>query len=91
MLVQVTQEDIQKGCQGEGHTCPIANALARATGSPWVWVGSGFSAIYSSQADRDNWSFCELAVKKWDVADTVAEIIRRNDDTGEMSPFEFEL
>lgn len=36
ITVEVTQEDIENGECGQCQTCPIALALGRATGRPWM-------------------------------------------------------
>jgi hypothetical protein len=36
--IEVTEEDIEKGKQSDGTSCPVALAMMRATGSTYVYV-----------------------------------------------------
>lgn len=38
MKIEVTQEDIDRGIQCNGHYCPIARATRRATGLPMLML-----------------------------------------------------
>ena len=89
IIVEVTQEDIDKGERDHCTLCPIALALHRATGEVWD-VGNKYVRL------KD---FGELVVENWDIwekylilmPDTAKTFIRIFDKTGQGEPFSFEL
>jgi hypothetical protein len=95
MLVQVTPQDIAGGCRKEAESCPVARAVARAAGSPWVWVSQRFIRVFACEKDRDAWDWAlewgAIPSGGWDTPGQVADIITLYDATGLMEPFAFEL
>jgi hypothetical protein len=91
MRVEVTAEDIRLGGRGEGANCPVARAVSRASGSPWVWVSDSLTGIFFCKEDADSSEFWDKALKKWDTPPAIGKIIWDYDSGRGMSPFSFEL
>lgn len=92
MHISVTQEDIAQGCRAQAEICPIARAVARATGMPYVWVCGIFIAVYATAGDRDDVdNYKSKSVKYWKTPEDVKNRIILYDATGHMNPFGFEL
>lgn len=80
MKIEVTQEDIDGGCRESAGHCPIALALARATGCP-VSVGPGSCSVRKD----DGWHHYELPL-------AARRFVRDFDgNTAPVSPFKFTL
>jgi hypothetical protein len=79
MRINVTQEDINKGCQNDSGTCPIALALSRATGNA-VHVRAIYASVY-------NWSLLYTT----DLPIEARLFIRDFDSGKHVDPFSFEL
>lgn len=94
MIIQVTQDDIDRGCREDANNCPVARAVARAVPdadrvsvdmcdiSIWVRAGAGVVRIEVPTSD---------VVADWiEVFDTDPDG-RVAFGTPEPEPFEFEL
>jgi hypothetical protein len=79
MLVEVTQEDIDRGRRLHGTACPVSLALSRAVGRT-VSVNGYECRIWHPL--RDNRDYVELPVD-------VTKRIETFDSTGAMTPFSF--
>lgn len=78
LRVEVTEEDIKAGRQGDAYRCPLARAASRADGSHTWWFGetlAGRDGVYGhvSQAPR---------VRRWREA---------FDDRQKVAPFVFTI
>ncbi len=76
MKIQVTQEDIDKGCRNNRYDCPIAWATLRTTKSNYVSVESKFVVL--------DWGTYLLP-------ESAREFVRLFDQGESMRPFEFDL
>jgi hypothetical protein len=82
VLVEVTQEDIDKGKRGDPWCCPAARALERATGKKWSVVGP----LCSRVDDRK-----QAIGKRITLPQEVFDFVRAFDGGEPVSPFSFEL
>lgn len=99
MLVEVKADDIMFGCKLNGGNCPVARALARATGSSYVWVSRTQAMIFAGPGYIDYRNGILMApdpattppIKVWDLPQEARQRIRAFDHNLGMVPFTFEL
>lgn len=82
MRIQVTQEDIDKGCKGKFYACPVARALERDTGMEW-----GVGTTLACTTDKKT----GLIDRKIQLPETVSRFIRNFDFGDKVEPLAFEF
>lgn len=82
MLIQVTQEDIDNGIIGSGHSCPIALAVKRATGYGYVSV-SVQGVVYGEHPDGKVFSI--------EADENIEKFVLYFDEEIPVEPFSFEI
>lgn len=83
LVVSVTAGDIEIGDTGACQTCPVAHALARATGATWVSVNGKLLAWRGPRSP--------MVTVTAPTTPRVRDFIRRFDDGAPVKPLEFEL
>lgn len=90
LVINVTQEDIEKGERGECARCPVARALQRATGDPIADVIPGEHRGLSARFHATS----VTPAKRHPLPDAVVDWIGKYDGAvGDepVKPFTFEL
>lgn len=90
MLINVKAGDIARGCQMHTSNCPVARAVARATGLFAVVTGS-YIRVFGCEDDFHAQDWPRGIVKEWPTPEVAGQAIGLYDDTGLMEPFSFEL
>jgi hypothetical protein len=85
--VDVTAEDIREGRRRDCLGCPIARATRRASGFIWVYVHNPADWEWAVSLDNDRRELKLIA----DLPPEAGIAAKRFDQTGEMSPFSFDL
>jgi hypothetical protein len=96
MIANVREDHIALGCIGDENNCPVARAVAEASGCLYAFVDNDIIAVSNSPLVTGHGPVTvteakELAVKWWETPGKVVRAIEHYDATGVMRSFSFEL
>ena len=81
MKIEVTQNDIDKGIQGECQLCPIARAIKRSSNFKRVYVNTKYIEVLHYVT----------GVKTYELPKKAKTFVKRFDRQEPVKPFSFEL
>jgi len=79
LTIEVTQEDIDKGCRASPWSCPVALALERANGKQYSVGTKSFNERFKYYEDSLN------------LPEHVQDFILRFDTSKPVQPFSFQI